>query len=94
MEYLHRSLGAVRQARIVQRTSFSQSDMYLYAGYELIGCIRKSPAPILNGVIYIVKEVKEKSEACPEGSVTVCMHEELSLVKHDLHMKIALDGSI
>ena len=59
-------------------SSVSQSDMYLYRSYEIIGAVRKTPAPIVNGVMYIVKEVKAKSEACPEGSVTVCMHEDYS----------------
>ena len=78
-------------------TSFSQRDMYLYPGYELIGAVRKTPAPIVNGVMYIVKEVKEKSEACPESSVTVCMHEDYSpfaKLEQDKSLRDALEGHV
>ena len=81
----------------VELTSFSQSDMYLSVGYELIGSIRKSPAPIVNGVLYTVKEVKEKSEACPEGSVTVEMHDDYSpFAKYlqDERLRNALEGYV
>ena len=78
-------------------TSFSQSDMYLSPGYELVGSVRKTPAPIVNGVVYIVKDVKAKSDACPEGSVTVCMHEDYSpfvKLEQDKSLRGALAGYI
>ena len=71
--------------------------MYLDPGYELIGAVRKTPAPIVSGVMYIVKEVNEKSEACPEGSVTVCMREDYSPVaklEQDKSLRGALEGDV
>ena len=51
--------------------------MYLYPGQELIGYMRKSTS-VVNGIIYIVDAITPKDESCPEGSVTVRMHEDYS----------------
>ena len=63
--------------KIVPGCSQQQTDMYLYLKQELIGYTRKSTS-IVNGVIYIVEAIAPKSEACPDGSVSVRMHEEYS----------------
>ena len=60
--------------------------MYLYRGQELIGCNRQCGS-IVNGVIYTVRDVREKCEEYTDGLMTVQMHEEYSMfstVSNDL----------
>ena len=66
--------------------------MYLYPGQELLGYTRKSTS-VVNGVIYIVDAITPKDESCPEGSVTVKMHEDyspLTTILQDASLKDAL----
>ena len=70
--------------KVVRNCTQQQTDMYLYVGerdskQELIGCNRRGGG-IVNGVIYTVKDVREKCEDYPDGLVTVKMNEEYSMI--------------
>ena len=49
-----------------------QYDMYMWPGIEVIGCVRKDKSDILNGCIYIVKDVDEHE-------VTFSLHDDYNI---------------